>query len=306
MAYSAVLELFGASERGRFDPKTFSDTCRQFRDHLERSKHKSGITWFLAVDRVYAQSRDEGKLLQWIADISGAGLEEKEPWFIRGVVVEGALDLSRGDNGWTTSSENATFAELQSSLRHFPAVGVRVDYLPKPDIKEKQTLSNLIWTAQPDLPYLLFTDVSPDGRECNNVCLSKIVDKAKSVAGYSKRSSRAYVSAIVRILLDQSPSQNESAASLLETAGQIDGIELAGLVLISRVSTPETLVNFPRLKSLVLLLQEKHAFPIGLTQGAAVRRYLKAIHEGSNNGKPPTDPTDLSNRKSRSRSGAKK
>ncbi|WP_347278569.1 hypothetical protein [Plasticicumulans sp.] len=288
MAYSAALELFGAIERGRLDPPRFQQTCKLLLSCLAKL-NKPEIHWLIDVDHVYVESDNEESLFNWISTLYRLGINQETsntlPWVIKGLVVEGRLGIILTTHGLSTSDAPGVFAELRSSMRHFHAAGIRIDYFPESNFARSIIFSNIMWTGYKDIPYLLFTDIKETNPDSNSLeRIQRITEVAISVSRYSKPTSRNYISAITRILINNNDWDIKETISVLATAKSVDGIEITGLIIVDRyyenktqdIETIKKLIEFPRLKQLVQLLQEKHAIPIGLIKKDAVSQFLNS------------------------------
>ena len=296
MTYCAVLEIYGALENGRFDSGVFHESCAKLYTVLQSTSSKD-VTWFLSAYYVYAESNNESSLFRWVSKLCDMGFNKETssdtfPWILRGFLLDGSLGIEAVQSGLTINSSSTMFPELQTSLNNFHSIGVKVGYVPESAAITKHTISNIYWTAHKDIPYSLFLDVRPSLQlDLVTSRIEQLTKLAMKTARYSKTQSRYYVSAISRLLLHAQNSGSDvdidELITILSKAKNVDGIELLGLLLVNEVfantdydqQRSEQIVEFPKLNKLCMALQEKHAFPLGIVNKVAVKRFIKELQK---------------------------
>lgn len=330
MGYSASIEIFGARDRANLEAERYREMCLRFERALRISEKKRDVTWYIAGDSCLAEADHVEDLLGWLADVARLGLEDGEGiekatarsekgeilenhFAIRAVAVQGELNISsiarapnsRRTNGWNVSSDTSghTHAELFELLRSFKGIGVRVDI---PNI-ENRLFTNAWPTMSSGIPYYLFRDLAPE-RSVKIESLNRLIDLALEANVTSRKSSRFYVSGIIRAI-KYTKSDSKTMWSTYEhvmRAASIPGIELALLALIGRAfSQPEDttgpsatrnrstaqittesdalseikdrLAKLSKLVSFVRNLQERRILPDGLIKREALSRYQRTV-----------------------------
>ncbi|MCG9771553.1 hypothetical protein L1D59_23470, partial [Pseudoalteromonas piscicida] len=279
MSYCAAIELFGAIENGRFDSDLFYNMCNRLALTLD-SIPPDNVTWFVDIYTVYAESTDEESLFQWVSKLCAYNTKDNQediesPWIYKGIILDGKLGVKKTKNGLVASHQFGAFAELKAYLNKFQSIGVKVGYVPTSENARKFMFTNVFWTGHKDVPYGLFTDVKPVLAENMELeCISKLATLATNTARYSRTWARHYISAITRILINSNDIELDKVIEILSKSRSVDGIELAGLVLINHVyreqitdsNLSNAMLSFPRLGKLCTLLEDKHAFPVGIVE----------------------------------------
>jgi hypothetical protein len=316
MGYSASVEIFGARDRANLNAARYRDVCLRFERALRAAVKDRHVSWFIAGDSCLAESDRIEDLLGWLADVARLGLDDDESakemkgapeeyFAIRAAAIQGDLNISsiksparnKGTYGWTVSDETAgnAHAELFESLRSFKGIGVRVDI---PNI-EGQLFTNAWPTMNSGIPYYLFSDLMPK-EKLSVECLNRIVDMSLEANVISRKSSRFYVSGMIRSI----KYTNSDSATLkllhdgIMRATAIAGIELAQLALIGKIfyeprtdgepssvkKSPwkvtdgvmeirERLARTSKLVNFVRNLQERRIFPEGIVKRDELYRF---------------------------------
>jgi hypothetical protein len=290
MSYCAALELYDALERGRLDRSEFQYTCNVFKSQLQQIDCKK-VSWFIDVNRVYAESGSEAELFQWVSLMCEAGVSDIKnrnfhPWLIKGAIQRGTLGVECSPNGLIVTPETGVFAELRTFIHNFSGVGIKVGYTPQESVAKKFMFMNLMATGQKAIPFSTFYDIrSSSGYKFDDKRFEVLVSAAINASGYSYILARSYVSAICRALLNKNNIDIEKATTILANAKKVYGIELVGLILINLILSedsnlsPELLDNVPRLRKLCEGLNESHLYPMGITDGEAFKRYLMFLRK---------------------------